>query len=1005
MPRSRERREENTVACDECGGKVGRLCCSGKMGALCFRLRRGRVSTRKNNPSQSQRSLHPQGDNDEEIVGLNESDRGKKRGGGGGNNGSGARITDRMGQTVSAVGGNLKRVGSAGVGKAKQAFDALGTVGNLGFSSSFSGVRFRGGDRIGIIAFEVANVVVKALNLRQAISESDMKLLEEVISSYGVQQLVSHNRGVLWRIAAADMKAELDTFGQEVVRLGKQCSDPDFHWLDGHFQKMRLKPTPEPQCSPRELDSHMKVLEDLVTATADLYHELHALETLQGALKRRQQEEDCFPGSQKENIPILKAELKQQDKLVKELKRTSLWSKRLEWVVGLLVDVVYMLNKQVAEAFPDDFAMNIDGGGSGAGAGAEGSSSSSSDAVRLGSSGMALHYANIIIMIDNMVSRPSSVALPARDNLYQMLPNTVKRALKAKLLKESALENETASGLKMRIDGVMEWLLAMASNTIRYSSERRLQGHTEVLLLQTLHHARQDETEKVILDLIEGLHHFISKLTRGGTMGMVQFSNNVGQPSSSRSPPTRFHPGMAARSVGSDAIDLGVQDVGRLEDGIQEIGNHRLARHRRDELREEEEEGEEAERLDAQEEEEAEEEEAAGEEEEEEEEEEGLEVQEIEHRRRNARSPFLSKGSSSSSSSSSSQKIGRHGVSFLSPPSDIFSNKRNGSEGFREGGRRRGGSAESITLSPVSRFGRFPSLMSKLPPPAPLHPKASPSSPLLSGGREDDEGDEEEEEDEEGEDGALIRDPVFSSNNGFLSSSSVYSSSSSRAISPLRATSVSPPLSSPVLESRSGARSASGRSDARRSGSFAALDVRNGERAREEDGGRKSRSSLSDFGSDGGFESQQSGEEERRRVMRNEDAGGSDRRPYNGDREKRSFGSQERRGYTMGTQSAGREKRSFSSQEVREDKTTEIKEPGRETGQSVIRVPNNNEAASSMQLAVDIDSVEGSGGAYHHRMSRVISPVDNRSSHGFRSRAPQADSGFTDNGDAPTVGS
>ena len=63
------------------------------------------------------------------------------------------------------------------------------------------------GNRVSILAFEVANTIVKGMSLMQSMSKENLKYLKEtVLQSQGVQRLVSSDVDVLMRIAAADKK-------------------------------------------------------------------------------------------------------------------------------------------------------------------------------------------------------------------------------------------------------------------------------------------------------------------------------------------------------------------------------------------------------------------------------------------------------------------------------------------------------------------------------------------------------------------------------------------------------------------------------------------------------------------------------------------------------------------------------------------------------------------------------------------------------------------------------
>lgn len=109
---------------------------------------------------------------------------------------------------VSEVGSMLGKAGTAGYGKAYEVLDIVGSsLTNLNLSSGFtSGVTTKG-NKITILAFEVANTIVKGANLMQSLSKENIKHLKEfVLPSEGVQNLISRDMDELLRIAAADKR-------------------------------------------------------------------------------------------------------------------------------------------------------------------------------------------------------------------------------------------------------------------------------------------------------------------------------------------------------------------------------------------------------------------------------------------------------------------------------------------------------------------------------------------------------------------------------------------------------------------------------------------------------------------------------------------------------------------------------------------------------------------------------------------------------------------------------
>lgn len=95
-----------------------------------------------------------------------------------------------------------------GLEKAVEVLDTLGSsMSNLNASSGFvSGIASRG-HKISILAFEVANTIVKGSNLLQSVSDERIQFLKnDVLHSQGVQLLVSADMNELLSIAASDKR-------------------------------------------------------------------------------------------------------------------------------------------------------------------------------------------------------------------------------------------------------------------------------------------------------------------------------------------------------------------------------------------------------------------------------------------------------------------------------------------------------------------------------------------------------------------------------------------------------------------------------------------------------------------------------------------------------------------------------------------------------------------------------------------------------------------------------
>lgn len=105
------------------------------------------------------------------------------------------------------MGSLLGRASTAGLGKAVEVLDTLGSsMSSLNPSGGFVSPATKG-NKILILAFEVANTIVKGANLMQSLSKESVSYLKEmVLPSERVQRLISDDISELLRIAAADKR-------------------------------------------------------------------------------------------------------------------------------------------------------------------------------------------------------------------------------------------------------------------------------------------------------------------------------------------------------------------------------------------------------------------------------------------------------------------------------------------------------------------------------------------------------------------------------------------------------------------------------------------------------------------------------------------------------------------------------------------------------------------------------------------------------------------------------
>ncbi|KAK2384937.1 hypothetical protein P8452_39742 [Trifolium repens] len=426
---------------------------------------------------------------------------------------------------VSEVSSRLGRAGTKGFGKAVDVLDTLGSsMTNLNSGGGFAYGAVTKGNEVGILAFEVANTIVKGFTLMESLSTKNIKhLKEEVLTLEGIQDLVSKDMDELLRIVAADKRDELKVFSDEVIRFGNRSKDPQWHNLDRYFEKISRELNSQRQ-TKEEAELLMQHLMNLVQHTAELYHELHALDRFAQDYQHKRDEEDNPSAAHSgDSLSILKAELRSQKKHVKHLKKKSLWSRSLEEVMEKLVDIVHFLHLEINKSFGSEDGRNP-------------FIHSKSNRQRLGPAGLSLHYANIVLQMDTLVARSGSMPANTRDTLYQSLPPNIKLTLRSKLPTFHVAEELTVANIKQEMEKTLHWLVPIATNTAKAhhgfgwvgewastgSDLNKKTTKTDVMRIETFHHADKEKVENYILELLLWLHRLAVKSKAGGDVGEVK---------------------------------------------------------------------------------------------------------------------------------------------------------------------------------------------------------------------------------------------------------------------------------------------------------------------------------------------------------------------------------------------------------------------------------------------------------------------------------------------------
>ncbi|KAE8666279.1 cytochrome P450 76A2-like [Hibiscus syriacus] len=502
--------------------------------------------------------------------------------------------------------------------------------------SWFSGSESNG-KVLGILAFEVAGLMSKVVNLWHFLDDGEMlKLRKQITNSIGIRRLVSDNENYLMDLALNEIINNFGTLATSVARLGKKCTDPVYHsfenlikdpisnnsyWLGWEY---RLK----------KMERKVKKMERFVAVTMQLTRELEVLAEQERTLRRMRRN----AGWDRVKLFEFEKKIMLQRQEVKNLRKMSPWVRTNDYVVRILlrslltmlerIKYVFRNNQMVliggnkdfesisslcfspsdsfsarprCSAYPSDnnkseqisgkqlisryqlialhgkmpYSKTIRSSRVGVGPFKKcmsvGSNSPIVDSCTrigtgpfrfigaytgkidklnklkmesvfgndkiysklsvfdtkclldapmstLGDAALALRYAHIIVLIEKLASAPHMIGLDARDDLYNMLPSTLRTALLAKLKSNAKTLASLISSASVSAERslvlvwILGWLAPLAHNMIRWHSERSFKeqhmvSRSNVLLVQTLHFANRAKTEAAITELLVGLNY------------------------------------------------------------------------------------------------------------------------------------------------------------------------------------------------------------------------------------------------------------------------------------------------------------------------------------------------------------------------------------------------------------------------------------------------------------------------------------------------------------------
>lgn len=285
-----------------------------------------------------------------------------------------------------------------------------------------------------------------------------------------------------------------------------------------------------------------------VSVTTALYREMEEMTNLENSLRKHSSQIGIEYEEDNKKVMDLQQKIERQRQHVKYLKDRSLWNKSFDTVVLILARSVFTALARLKTVFSSAAAASSSPTVVSFLPRSLSSSSSSMNLVHpspndderlktasssafleesarllkppettLGGSGVALHYANLIVVMEKMIKQPQLVGLDARDDLYSMLPASVRSSLRSRLKGVGfTADGGLAVEWKAALGRILRWLLPLAQNMIRWQSERSFEqrhvatavnSQNRVMLVQTLVFADKVKTEAAITELLVGLNY------------------------------------------------------------------------------------------------------------------------------------------------------------------------------------------------------------------------------------------------------------------------------------------------------------------------------------------------------------------------------------------------------------------------------------------------------------------------------------------------------------------
>lgn len=420
------------------------------------------------------------------------------------------------------------------------------------------------GPRLRILAFETAKTMSRLISFYKSLSDDEIsRLKNKIIKSKGVAYLTSTDEEFLLSLACAERIEDLDRAVAVVSRLGKKCTDPWLNQFDLVYADLKLGVIAfgKLEYGSRYSEKRVHKMEKLVSATASLHAALGSLSELEAMERKMKLRKNKQTGIDS-NLNYFNQKLENQRKEVRIFKETSLWRKSFDKCVSIMATIVIIIHIRICSVFkpyvsnppisllhiarfqqerdfhlieqikqqmenPDPKKLRLycresepcsnewcDFGTEKEKVVINNSSVfHAAGASTLGGSGLALHYANVILLVQKYLDSAEAIERDEREALYQMLPENLKALVRTKLNKNMKRDEDDAflaEGWRAAMIEIMAWLAPLANDTLKWQIERnvdkmKFDSKPSVLLLQTLHFSDKEKTEAAIAEVLVAL--------------------------------------------------------------------------------------------------------------------------------------------------------------------------------------------------------------------------------------------------------------------------------------------------------------------------------------------------------------------------------------------------------------------------------------------------------------------------------------------------------------------